>query len=156
MKTNPTVISFYPGKVQAIVNLFINDATIWVVSATTNLVFTPASSQTTYATGAQIPLTAVAAPGTPTLTLTAGAITKTSLTYSITCSQEGKFIYHLARSFSYNTTACDLNVTMMRYWLGQSSLNSLRVSESYFKCQDVIGAVNTAANVAKTLTLPNL
>lgn len=156
MKTNPTVISFYPGKVQAIVNLFINDATIWVVGATTNLVFTPANSQTTYATGAQIPLTAVAVAGTPTLTLTAGTITKTSLAYSVTCSQQGKFIYHLARSFSYNTTACDLNVTMMGYWLGQSSLNSLRVSESYFKCQDVIGAVNIDASVAKTLTLPNL
>lgn len=156
LKTNPTVISFYPGKVQANVLLYINDATLWVVGATTNLVFTPSNSQSTYASGVSIPLTAVAAPGTPTITLAAGAITLTSLSFTATCSEHGKFVYHLSRSFSYNATACALNQTMTNYWLGQSSLDSLRVSESYYKCEDVIGAVNVVANVSSTLLLSNL
>lgn len=156
MMTNPTVISFYPGKVQAIVALYINDATLWVTGATTNLVFTPSSSQTTYASGVSLPLTAVAAPGDPTTTLALGTVTLTSLSFSVACSQVGKFVYHLSRSFSYNATACSLNQTQIGYWLGQSSLNSLRVTESYYQCGDIIGAINVAANAANTLTISNL
>jgi invasion protein IalB len=156
LRTNPTVISFYPEKIQAIVVLYINDATLWVFGATTNLIFTPASSQTTYANGISIPLVAVAASGTQTTTLTASTVGQTSLTYNVVCSQYGKFVYHLARSFSYNASACALNQTQMGYWLSQSSLDSLRVSESYYQCSDAIGALNVAAGVSQTLTLSNL
>lgn len=86
LRTNPTVISFYPGKLQAIIALYINDATLWVVGTNTNLVFTPSSSQTTYASGVTIALQAVAAPGTPATTLTASTIGLTSLAYNVACS----------------------------------------------------------------------
>ena len=45
---------------------------------------------------------------------------------------------------------------MMDYWLEQSSLNSLRVSESYYKCNDVITAINVAANVQQNITMSSL
>lgn len=128
LQTNPTIISFYPAKVQAQVNLYINDATLWVLGATTNLVFTPSASQSTFASGVSIPLTAVAAPGTTTLTLTLNSVTLTTQKFNVKCSEEGKFVYHLSRGFSYNATACYLNQTQIKYWLGQSSLNSLRVT----------------------------
>jgi len=156
LRTNPTVVSFYPGKLQAIIVLNINDATLWVVGATTNIIFTPAASQSTYATGVTIPLQAVAAAGTPATTLTAGAVSLTSLAYSVACSEHGKFVYHLSRSFSYNASACLLNQTQTAFWLGQSSLNSLRVSESFYQCGDLIGALNVVANVSQVLTLSKL
>ncbi len=156
LRTNPTIISFYPGSVQATVNLYINDATLWLVGSTTNLVFTASSSQTTYASGVSIPLTAVAAPGTPLTTLVNGAVTVDSLAFSATCSEHGKFIYHLSRSFAYNSTACYLNQTMIRYWMGQSSLSSLRVNENYYQCNDIIGGINVVANVTSSISFPNL
>jgi hypothetical protein len=128
LRTNPTVISFYPGSLQATINLYINDATLWLLGATTNLVFTAASSQTTYASGVSIPLLAVAAPGTPLTTVAVGPVTVDSLSFTATCTEHGKFIYHLSRSFTYNATACFLNQTMIRYWMAQSSLSSLRVN----------------------------
>jgi hypothetical protein len=156
LRTNPTVISFYPGKLQAIIALYINDATLWTSGTNTNLVFTPSASQSTYASGVTIALQAVAAPGIPATTLTAGAVGLTSLAYSVACSEHGKFIYHLSRSFSYNASACALNQTQIGYWLSQSSLNSLRVSESYYQCSDVIGAINVVANTSQVLTLSSL
>ena len=45
---------------------------------------------------------------------------------------------------------------MMDYWLAQSSLNSLRVSESYYKCSDIISATNMQAGTLKTISLANL
>lgn len=156
LKTNPTVISFYPGSLQATVNLYINDATLWVLGATTNLVFTVASSQTTYASGVTIPLTAVAAAGTPLTTVTSGAATVDSLSFTASCSEHGKFVYHLSRSFSYNSTACSLNQTMIRYWMAQSSLSSLRVNENYYQCNDIVGAINVDAGVSSTISFPNL
>lgn len=156
LRTNPTVISFYPGKLQAIIALYINDATLWVVSTNTNLVFTPSASQTTYASGTSIPLQGVAAPGTPATTLTAGTVGLTSLAYTVACSEHGKFIYHLSRSFTYNTSACALNQTQIGFWLSQSSMNSLRVTESYYQCSDIIGAINLVANVSQVLTISNL
>ena len=156
LKTNPTTISFYPGNNVAIVNLYINDATLWVVGATTNLVFTPTASTTTYAGGTTLPLTAVAAPGVPSTTLVLNTPTLNSISYDVTCTQQGKFIYHLSRSFDYNLTACTLTSTQMNSWLSQSSLNGLRVSESYYKCNDVISAINIQANVTTTLTVRSL
>ena len=156
LKTNPTTISFYPGNNIALVNLYINDATLWIVGATTNLVFTPTASTITYAGGTTIALTAVIAPGVPVTTLVIKTPTLNSISYDVTCSQQGKFIYHLSRSFDYNLTACTLNSTLINSWLSQSSLNGLRVSESYYKCVDVISAINIQANVTQTLTLSNL
>lgn len=51
MRASPTTISFYPDNNVATIVLYINDATQWVVGATTNLTFTPTSSTTTYAAG---------------------------------------------------------------------------------------------------------
>lgn len=87
MKTNPTVISFYPQNNVANIALFINDATQWVVGATTNLVFTPAATTTTYASGTTVPLQAVAAPGVPTATMTATTLAVNSLAYTVQCTE---------------------------------------------------------------------
>ena len=156
LKTNPTTISFYPDNSVAIVALYINDATLWVTGATTNLVFTPTSSTTTYASGTSIPLTAVAAPGDPVLTLSLNTASLNSLAFDVQCSEQGKFLYHLSRSFSYNDSACYLNRSQIGTWLSQSSLNGLRVAESYYKCEDIISGINIVANTTKTFMLPNL
>lgn len=79
-----------------------------------------------------------------------------NIDFSVRCSEEGKFIYHLYRSFPFNTTACYLNQTTINYWLGQSSLSSLRVSENYYKCKDIIAIKNIAANTTITINIPNL
>lgn len=128
LTTNPTVVSFYPGNTIATIALYINDATQWVVSATTNLVFTPTATTTSYATGTTVTLTAVAAPGVPVTTFTFNSATTTSLAFNMMCSEQGSFIYHLSRSFTYNASACALTVANIGTWLAQSSLNGLRVS----------------------------
>ena len=86
LRNNPTTISFYPGKVVATVDLYINDATVWVATTTTNLVFTP-SNTNTYASGVSIPLTAVAAAGTPAMTLLADSTNLTTVSFNVTCSE---------------------------------------------------------------------
>lgn len=86
LRTNPTIIYFYPDKVTAYINLYINDATLWTVGKTTNLVITPQGS--TYAAGVSIPLNAVAAvSGIPTFSLTTGTINKKDATFTITCGE---------------------------------------------------------------------
>jgi hypothetical protein len=86
LRINPTIIFFYPTKVTAYINLYINDATLWTVGKTTNLVITPQDS--TYASGISIPLNAVAAPtAVPTLSLVAGTINKKDATFTVTCSE---------------------------------------------------------------------
>ena len=87
LKKSPTTISFYPGNTVALVDLFISDATLWVVGATTNLVFTPTASTTTYAGGTTLPLNAVAAPGIPVTTLVLNTPSLNSLSYDITCTE---------------------------------------------------------------------
>ena len=85
LRINPTIIYFYPTKVTAYINLRINDATLWTLAATTNLVITPEGS--TYAAGISIPLTAIAAPtAAPLLTLTTGTINKKDASFSASCS----------------------------------------------------------------------
>jgi len=86
LRKNPTVVSFYPDNVVTRVDLTINDATAWVVGATTNLIFTPVNTNT-YAMGASIPLTAIASAGVPTSTLTAENPTVNSLSFTASCSQ---------------------------------------------------------------------
>ena len=86
LRTNPTIIFFYPTKVTAFINLYINDATLWTVGKTTNLVITPQGS--TYAAGVSIPLNAVTAvSGSPAFSLTTGTLNKKSATFSMTCSE---------------------------------------------------------------------
>ena len=87
MTINPTVISFYPDNHVATVKLYINDATQWIIGATTNLTFTPTASTTTYAAGTYLPLAAVVSPGTPTTTLALNNATINSLSFDITCSE---------------------------------------------------------------------
>ena len=108
LKNNPTTISFYPGKIVASIEFYISDATLWIVGATTNLVFTPSGSAT-YASGTSLPLTAVVASNVPILTFTQGTINLMSMNFNAQCSEEGKFVYHLYRDFPFNTTACYLN-----------------------------------------------
>ena len=86
LRINPTIIYFYPTRVTAFINLYINDATLWTVGKTTNLVITPQGS--TYATGISIPLNAIIAPtGAPTLTLAMGVINKKHTTFTASCSE---------------------------------------------------------------------
>ena len=86
LRVNPTIIYFYPTRITAYINLYINDATLWTVGKTTNLVITPQG--TTYASGISIPLNAVVAPtSTPTLTLALGTINKKDATFTATCSE---------------------------------------------------------------------
>lgn len=127
LRVNPTVVQFYPTKVVAYINLYINDATLWTVGRTTNLIITPQGS--TFASGATIPLNAVAASSNvPTLTITTQTTTQKTITFNIKCSEEGRFIYHVSRYFSYNQTACSMNISNIQTWSSQSSIDGLRVS----------------------------
>jgi hypothetical protein len=86
LRINPTIIYFYPTRVTAFINLYINDATLWTVGKITNLVITPQGS--TYASGISIPLNAIIAPtGAPTLTLAMGVINKKHATFTASCSE---------------------------------------------------------------------
>lgn len=115
LRVNPTIIQFYPTKVVAYINLYINDATLWTVGRTTNLVITPQGS--TFASGTTIPLNAVAASSNvPTLTLTSPSKTQKTITFNVKCSEQGRFIYHVSRYFSYNTTACSMNISSIQSW----------------------------------------
>ncbi len=127
LRINPTVILFYPTKVTAYINLYINDATQWTVGRTTNLVITPQDS--TYAAATSIPLNAVAAPqGAPVITAITGTIAKKEANFTVTCSEQGKLLYHVSRFFSYNITACSLNSTQIKTWSASASIDGLRVS----------------------------
>lgn len=127
LRVNPTVVQFYPTKIVAYINLYINDATLWTVGRTTNLVITPQGS--TFASGATIPLTAVAASSNvPTLGITTLSKTQKSITFNVNCSEQGRLIYHVSRYFAYNTTACAMNISSIQTWSSQTSIDGLRVS----------------------------
>ena len=57
LRNNPTVIKFYPEKTTANILLYINDATLWIAGATTNMIITPQNTNT-YASAVTIPITA--------------------------------------------------------------------------------------------------
>lgn len=79
--------------------MYINDATLWNVaqSAMTNLIITP-SNTNTYAGAATIPIYATAAvTSTPTLTLTTGALSHKTGAFQVTCTEQGRFVYHISR-----------------------------------------------------------
>ncbi len=114
--SNPTTIQFYPTKLHATIFLYINDATLWTVGRTTNLIITPLDTLT-YALGATISLTGVAALiAVPNLALTTSATNLKSMSFSVNCTQHGQFNYHIARKFSYNATACTLTSAQIQYW----------------------------------------
>ncbi len=86
LRINPTIVYFYPNKVTAYIDLYINDATLWTVGKTTNIVITPQGN--TYASSVSIPLNAVTAPtGTPTFTLNTVTVNKKDATFSVSCSE---------------------------------------------------------------------
>ena len=130
LKNNPTVINFYPEKTSATINLQINDATLWTVGKAVVMRITP-NNANTYANYADITLNAVASSSnTPTVdivTAPSGSGKKTFV-FNVQCSEFGKFIYHVSRKFTYNTTACTLTAAEMKYWLEQSSIDGLRVT----------------------------
>jgi hypothetical protein len=97
LRSNPTIIQFYPDKTSATINLYINDATIWILGTTTNLTITPADSNT-YAGPASIPLVATAAvASTPAITLVTNSTDLKSASFQVTCSEQGRFVYHISR-----------------------------------------------------------
>lgn len=86
LRNNPTIIQLYPEKITATISLYINDATLWVVGATTNLVITPADTNT-YAGAATIPIVAVASvTASPTATLTSSSVALKSAVFQVSCS----------------------------------------------------------------------
>lgn len=99
----------------ATIALYINDATLWNVaqSATTNLIITPANSNT-YAGAATIPIQVTAAVvSTPVITLTSSTISHKTAAFQVTCTEQGRFVYHISREFSYNLTACSLTIAQI-------------------------------------------
>jgi hypothetical protein len=142
LRNNPTKIAFYPERISTEIELYVNDDTLWIPGETTNLIITPENTNT-YAEGVTIPLVAVnpiaSNPPNPSLTLRISSTALKSATFSIKCSEYGRFVYHVSRKFDYNTSACTLSVANMSYWISQSSLDGLRVDETYYECEDMMG-----------------
>lgn len=157
LQRNPTVITFYPKQTSASIPLYIDDATLWVAGVTTTLTLTPA---TTYSGTATVTLTCVAAQaGTPTVTVAAisNPAQKKYYTFNAQCSHYGYFIYHIERTFTYNTSACTLSLQQIRNYAYASSTSGLRVTETYFDCQDQFGVLNIPAiNTNTPLTVSGL
>lgn len=111
LRNNPTIIQFYPEKTSATISLYINDDTQWRLGSSTNLTITPVNTNT-YASQVLIPVVATAAvTGTPTLNLVQNTTSFKSAAFQVTCSEQGRFVYHISRMFSYNLTACSLTIT---------------------------------------------
>lgn len=157
LRSNPTIIKFYPTKTAATINLFISDANLWTIGTTTNMVITPAST-VTYAAPVSIPITASAAiVNLPTTSLSVSAAQLKSATFDVSCSEFGRFVYHVSRSYPYNLTACTLTVEQISSWLEQSSIDGLRVNETYYECEDQIGQVNIVTpSTTQELDIQNL
>lgn len=86
LRNNPTIIQLYPEKVTATISLYINDATLWIVGATTNIVITP-SDTNTYSGAATIPIVAVASvTSSPTATLVSSSVALKSALFQVSCS----------------------------------------------------------------------
>jgi hypothetical protein len=157
LQRNPTVITFYPKQTSASIALYIDDATLWVSGRTTTLTLTPAS---TYSGSASVTLTCVAAQvGTPTATVTpiSGLTQKKFYTFNVQCSHFGYFIYHIERTFTYNTTACSLSAQQIRNYAFASTTTGLRLAETYFDCQDQFGILNIPTiNTNTPLTINGL
>lgn len=128
LQRDPTIITFYPGQISASIPLYIDDVILWVAGQTTTLTLTPAS---TYLNAATVTLTCVASQvGAPTATITPiSAVTqKKFYTFNVQCTQFGYFIYHVERTFTYNTTACSLTLQQIRSYALASSTSGLRVT----------------------------
>jgi hypothetical protein len=49
-----------------------------------------------------------------------------------------------------------MDVDGIKTWSAETSIDGLRVSETYYDCQDQIYVVNVAKNTAKTILIQNL
>lgn len=76
------------------------------------------------------------------LTLTVPSTGLKTATFTVSCSEHGRFVYHISREFAYNTTACSLTVDEISHWIQQSSIDGLRVDETYYECEDILGMEN--------------
>ena len=157
LRNNPTVITLYPEQTSATIRLYINDATLWIIGATTNLIITP-SNTVTYASAVTIPITAAnPVVGIPTAVALEDSTGLKEAVFNISCSEYGRFVYHVSRKFSYNETACLLNVTEISTWSQQSSIDGLRVDETYYECEDQISQVSIVSpSVTQQLTISDL
>lgn len=157
LRYNPTIIQFYPDKTSATISMYVNDATVWTQNSTTNMTITPANSNT-YAGPAIIPIVATApVVSSPTLTLAINTTGLKSATFQVSCSEQGRFVYHISREFSYNLTACSLDISSIENWIRQSSISGLRVNEIYYVCEDQLVMANVnSPGVAQTITVANL
>jgi hypothetical protein len=157
LQSNSTVITFYPGQPSAQILLYIDDVVKWQAGSTTTLTITPS---TMFSGNINVTLTCVAAvSGAPTGTITpiSNPLQKKYYTFNIQCSQFGNFFYHIERTFTYNSTACSLEVPEIRNYATASSTLGLRVTETYFDCQDQFGVINVPAiNTNTLLTINNL
>jgi hypothetical protein len=86
LKKNPTIITFYPQKTSATIDLQINDATLWVASSTVTMTITP-NSTNTYSGPATITLNAVArSDNVPTVTMVSLTPGKKEYIFNVKCS----------------------------------------------------------------------
>lgn len=141
LNSNPFIITFYSGQPSATIGMSIDDGNLWVAGRTSVLTLTPASG---YSGTASVTLTCVAAQtGTPTATITATVTAGQykSYTFNAQCSQNGYFFYHVERVFTYNSTACNLDLAQIKSYALASSTSGLRVTETYFDCQDKFGII---------------
>lgn len=117
LRESPTTIKFYPDKTSASIKLYINDATLWTSGTTCDLIFTPKDT-TTYASSATIPIIASSAVNSkPSVSFSVKGTTLKTATFSVTCSEHGRFVYHVSRLFNYNKTACTLTKEEISYWI---------------------------------------
>lgn len=86
LRSSPTTIKFYPEKISASIQLYINDATLWTAGKTCNLVLTPKDSKT-YAGPTSIPLKATSATSSnPTVSFSTQNVNLKKIELKITCS----------------------------------------------------------------------
>lgn len=80
-----------------------------------------------------------AANAPPVLTLGVPALAEKTLGVAATCSLGGRLVYHVAKLYNDNATACLLTVQEIEQW----ALNSVpsRMQHPYYKCNDIVRSV---------------
>lgn len=75
----------------------------------------------------------------------------------MSCTEHGRFVYHVSRKFPYNLTACELTIEEIATWVEESSIDGLRVDETYYECEDKIGQASIVTpSTPQTLTISQL
>jgi hypothetical protein len=126
--SNPSIITFYPSQPSASIMLYIDDSTKWTVGATTTLILTPSSS---YSGTVTLTLTGVASGASPTsgsVSSIANGLQQKYYTFNVQCNSYGYFYYHIERTFTYNSSACSLNLTQIKSYALASSISGIRVT----------------------------